>query len=141
MEGNVLLMLFMQGAFSTRKNSHTGKNSVITNCAAITVHVLPQAKEWVNLFLTLSTKCEGFQRKNITPYIHSLVYHVPEMIKKFGNIKQFSGQGKVSEFAIESRLLSVFFLSGVEKNNDAKRNYFSSNLHDATVEVGTNRRM
>ena len=36
----------------------------------------------------------------------------------------------------ESHLLSVFFLSGVEKNNnDAKRNYFSSNLHDATGEV------
>ena len=34
--------------------------------------------------------CEGHQ-KSITPYIHSLVYHVPEMIRKLGSIKPFSG--------------------------------------------------
>ena len=45
-------------------------------------------------FLTLSGKCEGFQRKNITPYIHILVYHIPPFIQRFGSVKNFSGQGK-----------------------------------------------
>ena len=54
----------------------------------------------------------GIPKMNVTPYIHALVYHAPDILKKYGNIKKFSGQG-------------------VEKNNDdAKRNYFSSNLQD-----------
>ena len=52
-----------------------------------------QAKNWIRLFLSLEKDCEGFQRKNVTPYMHALVYHVPIMIEKFGNIKKFSGQG------------------------------------------------
>lgn len=65
------------------------------------------------------------------------MYHVPQMIEKYGNIKQFSGQGigQIRTFYISVWLLTIF-LSGVEKNNnDAKRNYFSSNLHDVTGEV------
>ena len=45
------------------------------------------------LFLTLSGHYEGHQRRNITPYMHAMVYHVPQMMKEFRNIKQFSGQG------------------------------------------------
>jgi len=45
------------------------------------------------LFLSLSARCEGFQKKNVTPYMHCLVYHVPAVIKNYGNLKQFSGQG------------------------------------------------
>ena len=36
---------------------------------------------------------EGYQKKNVTPYMHCMVYHVPEMLKKYGNLRQFSGQG------------------------------------------------
>ena len=50
------------------------------------------AKEWVKLFLTLSGRCEGHQ-KNVTPNMHSMVYHVPAMIDRLGSIKPFSGQG------------------------------------------------
>ena len=52
-----------------------------------------QAKDWVNNFLALGDRCEGFQRRSITPYIHIMVYHVPFMLKRFGNLKQFLGQG------------------------------------------------
>ena len=52
-----------------------------------------QAKDWVNNFLALGDRCEGFQRCSITPYIHIMVYHVPSMLKSFDNLKQFSGQG------------------------------------------------
>jgi len=42
---------------------------------------------------------------------------VPSMLKRFGDLKQFLGQG-------------------VEKNNDdGKRHYFSSNRHDAAAEI------
>jgi len=52
-----------------------------------------QAKDWVNNFLALGDRCERFQRCSITPYIHIMVYHVPSMLKRFGNLKQFLGQG------------------------------------------------
>ena len=81
--------------------------------------------------------CEGFQRKHVTPYMHCLVYHVPDTIRKYGNLKQFSGQG-MSTLTILciSRNLHLCYTIGVEKNNDvAKRNYFSSNLHDPAGEI------
>ena len=49
-------------------------------------------KDWVTLFLRLGTKCEGHHKKNVTPYMHALICHVPEQIEKYGNIKMFSGQ-------------------------------------------------
>ena len=52
-----------------------------------------QAKDWIKLFMSLGSKCEGFQKKRVTPYMHLMVYHIPVMIKEYGNIKQFSGQG------------------------------------------------
>lgn len=29
----------------------------------------------------------------VTPYMHILVYHVPNFVDKYGNVKQFSCQG------------------------------------------------
>ena len=74
-----------------------------------------QAKQWVRDFLTLGKKLQGHQRKFVTPYMydldkysllyyvfkiimygvfrHCMVYHVPTMLKKYGNLRQFSGQG------------------------------------------------
>ena len=31
--------------------------------------------------------------EDVTPYMHCMVYHVPAMLKKFGSLRQFSGQG------------------------------------------------
>eukprot|EP00731_Ephydatia_muelleri_P036301 Em0232g4a len=81
--------------------------------AADDIHL--KAKRWIQLFLRI--KSDGHQKKFVTPYFHVMVYHVPDAIRQFGNIKQFSCQG-------------------VEKHNDdSKRNYFSSNRWDAPAEI------
>eukprot|EP00731_Ephydatia_muelleri_P017394 Em0010g492a len=81
--------------------------------AADDIHL--KAKRWIQLFLRI--KSDGHQKKFVTPYFHVMVYHVPDAIRQFGNIKQFSCQG-------------------VEKHkDDSKRNYFSSNHWDAPAEI------
>ena len=65
--------------------------------------------------------------------MHSMVYHVPYAIRQYGNIKQFSCQGKGLCFCIHSPLHPDV---GVEKHNDdSKRNYFSSNHWDAPGDI------
>jgi hypothetical protein len=49
----------------------------------------------VNLFLSLSHKRKGYGKANVTPYMHITAYHVGFFLEKYGNIKQFSGQGKL----------------------------------------------
>lgn len=76
-----------------------------------------QACEWVNLFLSLKDKDEGYSKSNITPYIHLLVYHVPKLLggdSGFNSFKSFIGQG-------------------VEKTNDVVRSIYHQkcNKHDA----------
>ena len=57
------------------------------------------------------------------------------MIQRYGNIKQFSGQGWFKLITVMNITLLTHHV-GVENNNNiAKRNYFSSNLHDVTGEV------
>jgi len=76
------------------------------------------AKAFVSNFTSLRTTLEGYDHKNITPYIHVMVFHVPEIMKKFKSLKIFSGQG-------------------VEKlNDDIKMIYHRKpNKHDATSEA------
>ena len=90
-----------------------------------------QAKQWVQLFLSI--KEEGHQKKYVTPYMHAMVYHVPNIICQYGNLKQFSCQDwNALYFFLDSYLCT----SGVEKHNDdAKRNYFSSNRWDALADI------
>ena len=39
-------------------------------------------------------KGPGYDAANpITPYIHVIVYHCPTLLRKYGNIKMFTGQG------------------------------------------------
>lgn len=114
----------------------------------VSFFILFKAKTWIETFLSMSPVVQGYQRRNITPYMHILAYHVPEMVRNNGNIKQFSGQGKpYLNYAWFSDLLNFFCLlnihfycvfptAGVEKNNDdSKRNYFSSNKWDAPKEI------
>ena len=74
------------------------------------------AKAFVSNFTSLSTTLEGYDHNNITPYIHVMVFHVPEIMKKFKSLKIFSG---------------------VEKfNDDIKMIYHrKSNKHDVTSEA------
>ena len=54
-----------------------------------------QGKEWISLFLEIGQYpiSDGYQPILITPYMHIMVFHIPEMINAHGNIKQFSCQG------------------------------------------------
>ena len=75
-----------------------------------------RVRQWLELFLGLSSM-EGHQKKNITPYIHIMLKHIPDQMRQFGGIKRFSGQE-------------------LEKNNDdARRNYLSSNHLDAPWDI------
>ena len=58
-----------------------------------------------------------------------MVYHVPDAIRWFGNIKHFSC---VKYVVIHPHLYILYV--GVEKHND-DCNYFSSNRWDATAEI------
>lgn len=57
-----------------------------------------QGKEWISLFLEIGKDpiSDGYQKCRVTPYMHIMVHHVPEMIDNYGNIKQFSCQGKLT---------------------------------------------
>jgi hypothetical protein len=61
---------------------------------------------------------EGYDSNSITPYIHVMVYHVPKMLKTYGSIKQFTGQG-------------------VEKSNDDSNMIYhrKTHKHCATAEA------
>ncbi|KAL5503593.1 hypothetical protein EMCRGX_G010566 [Ephydatia muelleri] len=76
-----------------------------------------KAEQWIANFIALSTVSQGYQKASVTPYMHIMAVHVPEMIALYGNIKQFSCQG-------------------VEKLNDiAKCSYFSSSKWDPAQEI------
>ena len=66
-------------------------------------------------FVSFSHVFEGHHRNCVTPYMHVFAYHVPDQIREYGNVRQFSGQG-------------------VEKNNDdTKRHYYSGNRHKCNI--------
>ena len=44
-------------------------------------------KDWLILFLSV------YQTKHVTPYIHTLVAHIPEFLKLYGSVALFSQQG------------------------------------------------
>ena len=55
--------------------------------------VQKQAKDWVILFTSLKDKCDGYQPDNVTPYMHIMALHMPEVIQKHKNLYRFSCQG------------------------------------------------
>ena len=64
--------------------------------------------------------------------MHIMSKHVPQQMRSFGGIIRFSGQG-LDAFCIQRFMCTLL---DVEKNNDdARRNYMSSNHHDAPKEV------
>lgn len=46
-----------------------------------------KAKSWVALFTSL------YQTRNVTPYMHVLVTHVPKLLRDVGSLAKFSQQG------------------------------------------------
>ena len=64
-----------------------------------------RATDWMSLFTSV------YQTKNVTPYMHVLVAHLPTIMKDHGNIRMFSQQG-------------------LEKlNDDITKDYFKSTNH------------
>ena len=48
----------------------------------------------------------------ITPYIHVMVYHCPSSLRKYGNIKMFTGQGNsILHVSCKSNVLISFKIS------------------------------
>ena len=80
--------------------------------------VSQKGKNFINLFCSLADKGINYGNARVTPYMHTLPYHMPLVKKKFSTMKQFTGQG-------------------VEKNNDdAKRIFFQkSNKWEAPRDV------
>ena len=58
-------------------------------------------------FFSLDTKCDGYQASNVTPYMHTLVQHVPEFIEEHGNIQHFSCQGKLWLYDLVQYLVAI----------------------------------
>lgn len=52
-----------------------------------------QASNWVTHFNSLGGKCFGYEKARVTPYMHSMVYHIPRFMKNHGSMKTFTGQG------------------------------------------------
>lgn len=77
-----------------------------------------KAQECVNLFLSLRDKCKGYAKVNVIPYMHLMVYHIPQFLQTFKSLKIFTGQG-------------------VEKNNDQARNIVlhKSNKWDSSKDI------
>jgi hypothetical protein len=77
-----------------------------------------KAQEWINMFISLRDKAIGYKKANITPYMHAMVYHVPQFFEAFKTIKSFTGQG-------------------VERNNDIARTTVlrKSNKWNSTKDV------
>lgn len=50
-----------------------------------------KAKEWVNQFISLAGKREGYEHSRVTPYMHIMVAHVPWFLQMYKTIKVFTG--------------------------------------------------
>lgn len=81
-----------------------------------TERLFERCKSWANLFLSLGASRTGYC--NVTPYIHTLVYHIPWFAGKYGKLSKYSGQG-------------------TEKINDALKQIHQkrTNKQDATVDA------
>ena len=84
----------------------------------LVLDVSEKSEEFIELFCSLGGTRVGYNKFQVTPYMHALSYHVPVFIKNHKTFKQFTGQG-------------------VEKNSDdAKKNFFQkSNKWDAAKDA------
>lgn len=76
---------------------HLFITSECNNCVGS--DIFEKVKVWLSDFLNLGQYRKGFFKKNVTPYMHCLLHHIPYFISMYGSLNMFSGQG-------------------VEKNND-----------------------
>jgi len=55
------------------------------------------------------------QAKNVTPYMHLLIYHVPDHICFYGNINMFSCQGENSKLVCEQHEVQYLLLKPLKR--------------------------
>ena len=65
----------------------------------------------------------------MTPYMHTLAYHVPHFVKLYGNIKQFSGQGNYS--SLPAFVITIVY----DYSEELKRIISMPNLNDPLNEA------
>ena len=54
-------------------------------------------------------KGPGYDAANpITPYIHVMVYHCPTLLRRYGNIKMFTGQGNTIFLVLSNRTAKLW---------------------------------
>lgn len=54
-------------------------------------------------------KGPGYDAANpITPYIHVMVYHCPTLLRRYGNIKMFTGQGNTTFLVLYNRTAKLW---------------------------------
>ena len=111
-------------------------SSTVTSDMCTKFHVL--AKQWINDFIAVGAKREGYSKSDITPYMHVMVYHLPYLMAFHSSLKPFTGQGleKVNDdlkmiyykrcnkkFAAEQTLRCRFRKSLTRKHKPVKRCY------------------
>ena len=69
-----------------------------------------ETKVWLELFLSM------YQTKHVTPYMHALVWHVPEFLRLFGSICPFTQQGLEK---LNDKTTKDFFRSTNQRGVDA----------------------
>jgi hypothetical protein len=78
------------------------------------------ASAWIQKFTFLGGKLPGHEKARVTPYMHTLAYHIPPFLQKLHSVKQFTCQH-------------------VEKKNDDIRraHLLKSNHVDSCLEIMT----
>ena len=69
-----------------------------------------KATSWITLFTSI------YQTKNVTPYMHVLVAHVPQLLKDFGSLAKFSQQGLEK---LNDEITKAYFKSTNHRNEEA----------------------
>lgn len=49
--------------------------------------------EWIEHFIKIGSKREGYSKSCVTPYMHAMTFHIPNLMLKHSGIKQFTAQG------------------------------------------------
>ena len=66
----------------------------LQHCTKTVLNKKIQALSWGKDMVAMSGSGRGYmQTIIITPYVHNMIYHVPQMMKKHGSLRRFSGQG------------------------------------------------
>ena len=64
------------------------------NKVCIVLHFVLQALKWGKDMVAMSGSGSGYsQTAIIIPYMHSIIYHIPTMMRKHGSLRHYSGQG------------------------------------------------